>query len=145
MFLSVDILFYIIILLLFFIILLIFFPKNEIILIKQLSLLFSCVIFILTLILWIFFNNELGNFVYVVHLPWLHFFNVYYSIGVDGISIFFIILTAFLTPICILIGWNSIKYKTKEYMIMLLLTELLLINVFAVLDLFFFMYFLKQF
>lgn len=143
MFLSVDILFYIIILLLFFIIFLVFFPKNEIIIIKQLALFFSCIIFILTLILWIFFNNELGNFVYVVHMPWLHFFNVYYSLGIDGISIFFIILTAFLTPICILIGWNSIKYKTKEYMIMLLLTELLLINVFAVLDLFFFYVFFE--
>lgn len=141
---SVDILFYIIILLTLFIFTLILIPNNKIILIKQLTLFYSCFVFILTLLLWIFFNNELGNFVYVVHLPWLSVFNIYYSLGVDGISIFFIILTAFLTPICVLISWKSIINRVKEYMIMLLLTELLLINVFAVLDLFFFYIFFES-
>ena len=141
---SVDILFYIILLLAVFIITLIFVPNNNIILIKQLALIYSCIIFILTLLLWIFFNNELGNFVYVIHLPWLSIFNIYYTLGVDGISVFFIILTTFLTPICILISWKSIVYKIKEYLIMLLITELLLINVFAVLDLFFFYIFFES-
>ena len=77
---SVDILFYIILLLAVFIITLIFVPNN-IILIKQLALIYSCIIFILTLLLWIFFNNELGNFVYVIHLPWLSIFNIYYTLG----------------------------------------------------------------
>lgn len=141
---SVDILFYIIVLLFVFILSLLVIPSSKIILIKQLTLLYSCIVFILTLLLWIFFNNELGNFVYVVHLPWLSVFNIYYSLGIDGVSIFFLILTAFLTPICILISWNSIVYKTKEYMIMLLITELLLLNVFAVLDLFFFYVFFES-
>lgn len=140
---SVDILFYIILLLVFFIISLFFIPSNKVILIKQLALFYSCFIFFLTLLLWVFFNNELGNFVYVIHIPWLSIFNIYYSIGLDGISIFFVILTAFLIPICILISWNSITYKVKEYMIMLLLTELLLVNVFSVLDLFFFYVFFE--
>lgn len=118
-------------------------PSKNIILIKQLGLFFSCLVFILTLFLWIFFNNELGNFVFVLHLPWLNLFNIYYSLGLDGISIFFVILTAFLIPICILASWNAITYKVKEYIIMLLLTELLLINVFAVLDLFFFYIFFE--
>lgn len=141
---SVDILFKIILLLTFFIISLIFIPKHKILLIKQLALFYSCVIFILSLILWIFFNNELGNFVFVVHIPWLDTFNIYYSLGIDGVSIFFLILTAFLTPICIMISWNSITHKIKEYMIMLLLTELLLLNVFAVLDLIFFYIFFES-
>ena len=141
---SVDILFYIIILLGFSILFLVFIPKNNIKLIKQLTLFISCFIFILTLFLWIFFNNELGNFVYVVHIPWLSLFNIYYSLGIDGVSIFFVILTAFLTPICVLISWNSITHKVKEYMIMLLLTELLLLNVFSVLDLFFFYIFFES-
>jgi len=70
-------------------------------------------------------------------------FNVYYSIGIDGISIFFVILTAFLIPICILASWESIQYKVKEFMILLLITEFLLINVFVVLDLFFFYVFFE--
>lgn len=103
----------------------------------------SCLIFNLTLLLWIFFNNEFGNFTLVVYLPWLSGFNIYYSIGIDGISIFFIILTAFLIPICILASWNSITFKVKEFVLMLFITELLLINVFAVLDLFFFYIFFE--
>jgi len=141
---SVNLLLYTIIFLVIFILIIILIPSNNIKLIKQLSLSFSLIIFILSLILWIFFNNELGNFVYVSHIPWLSNFNIYYSIGVDGISIFFIILTAFLTPICMLISWNSIVYKTKEFFLMLLITELLLINVFAVLDLFFFYIFFES-
>jgi len=70
-------------------------------------------------------------------------FNVYYSIGIDGISIFFIILTAFLIPICILASWESIQYKVKEFILLLFITEFLLINVFIVLDLFFFYIFFE--
>jgi len=141
---SVNILVFIIVLLLFFIISLIMIPSYKIILIKKLSLFFSGIIFILTLILWIMFNNEIGNYVYAVHLPWLSSFNIYYSLGIDGISIFFIILTSFLIPICMMISWNAISYRVKEYMIMLLLTEFFLINVFSVLDLFFFYIFFES-
>lgn len=140
---SIDLLLYIIVLLLLVIILIAFIPNNYTSIIKQLALAGSCLVFFLSLLLWIFFNNEIGSYVYVLHLPWLSVFNIYYSLGIDGVSIFFVILTAFLIPICILISWNSIVYKVKEYMIMLLLTELLLINVFAVLDLFFFYIFFE--
>lgn len=141
---SSHFLLYIIILLCIFILILIFIPKNNIELIKQLTLFFSLIIFILTLLLWIFFNNEIGNFIYVFDISWLSIYNVYYSLGIDGISIFFIILTSFLIPLCILISWNSITYKTKEFMILLLFIELLLINVFAVCDLFFFYIFFES-
>ena len=139
-----NFLFYIIFLLFLFILSIIFLPKNNTELIKKFTLLYSLIIFILTLFLWIFFNNELGNFVYVAHISWLSVFNIYYSIGLDGVSIFFVILTAFLTPLCILISWKSVTYKVKEYMLMLLLTEFLLINVFSVLDLFFFYVFFES-
>ena len=135
---SINILLSLIILLTFFIISLLFLPSTNSILIKQVALIYSFIIFILSLLLWIFYNNELGNFVLVIYLPWLSVFNIYYSLGIDGISIFFILLTTFLIPICLLVSWESIKYKVKEFVIMLLLTELLLINVFATLDLFFF-------
>lgn len=141
---SINLLLYIIVFLLIFILIIILIPAQNLKLIKQLSLAFSLVIFLMSLILWIFFNNEFGNFIYVAHIPWLSNFNIYYSIGLDGISIFFVILTAFLTPICMLISWNSIVYRAKEFFLMLLITELLLINVFAVLDLFFFYIFFES-
>ncbi len=134
----------ILVILLFFIITILFIPKKHSVIIKKLTLTYSLIIFSLTLFLWIFFNNELGNFVYVIHLPWLSVFNIYFSVGIDGISIFFIMLTGFLIPLCILISWNSITYKVKEYMLMLLLTEWLLFNVFSVLDLFFFYIFFES-
>ena len=141
---SINILLSLIILLTFFIISLLFLPSTNSILIKQVALIYSFIIFILSLLLWIFYNNELGNFVLVIYLPWLSVFNIYYSLGIDGISIFFILLTTFLIPICLLVSWESIKYKVKEFVIMLLLTELLLINVFATLDLFFFYVFFES-
>ena len=105
-------------------------PTYKIRLIKQIALLSSLIVFIVSLLLWILFNNEENKFIYVLHLPWLSKFNIFYSLGLDGISIFFIILTTFLTPLCILISWYSIKYKIKEFLLMLLITEFLLINVF---------------
>ncbi len=140
---SIDLLLMILMVLVFSIFLLIFIPSRFINLIKQLGLAISCLVFMLTLLLWIFYNNEIGNFVFLKHITWLNVFNIHYIIGIDGISIFFVILTALLIPICILISWNSIIYKMKEFIIMLLLTEFLLINVFIVLDLFFFYIFFE--
>lgn len=60
--------------------------------------------------------------------------NCYYHLGVDGISIFFVILTAILTPLCIIASWGEIKFRVKEYMIAFLLLESLIIGVFCALD-----------
>lgn len=141
---SINILLLIIGLLSVFIFVLFLIPDFKVTLIKQLSLLFSFIILFFSLFLWILFNNEQNSFIFVYHLPWSNFLNIYYSLGIDGISIFFIILTTFLTPFCILISWYSIKYKVKEFMIMFLIIELLLINVFTVLDLFFFYIFFES-
>ena len=64
-------------------------------------------------------------------------------LAVDGISIYFIILTALLIPICILISWNSIKFLVKEYLLCLLVIELLLVGVFTSLDLLLFYIFFE--
>lgn len=56
-------------------------------------------------------------------------------LGVDGVSIYFILLTALLVPICVLISLNSIRFLVKEFLICLLFMELMLIGVFIVLDL----------
>lgn len=142
--LSINLLLLIIISLFFGFIFLFFIPSYKIKLIKKISLVFTLIIFLLTLFLWLLYNNESTNFIFVYHISWISIFNLYYSIGLDGISIFFIILTAFLIPFCILISWYSIKYRVKEFLLMLLLTELLLINVFSVLDLTFFYIFFES-
>ena len=61
--------------------------------------------------------------------------NITYHMGVDGISVLFIILTTFLMPICILASWESIANRVKEYMIAFLLLETLMLGVFGALDL----------
>lgn len=138
-----NLLLIIVLILLFFIIFLFFLSKDDVLKIKCYALSFSVLIFILSLFLWIFYDKELDTFNFVFYASWLRIFNVYYIIGIDGISIFFVILTTFLIPICILASWEAIQYKVKEFMILLLIIEFLLINVFIVLDLFFFYVFFE--
>lgn len=83
-------------------------------------------------------------FQYVQKLGWIPFFNIEIYFGIDGISLFFIILTTFLIPLCILISRNSVKVYVKEYMMCFLLLELLLILVFSVLDLVLFYIFFES-
>lgn len=74
---------------------------------------------------------------------WLEFFPFYFSIGLDGLSLFFVLLTTFLIFICVLISWNSINYRAKEFFFLLFIIEFLLINVFCSLNLFFFYIFFE--
>lgn len=126
---------------------------------KQVGFAFLIYNFLLSLLLWHEFDSLTSHFQFTYYLPWVTvffdtFFSIFgvvfptiksiswlnfdYSLGIDGISIFFIILTTFLMPLCLLLSWDSIKIKLKEYIIILLLIELILINVFSVMDLFFF-------
>ena len=102
--------------------------------IKLVSLYASIVNFLVSIILWVNFDKLSPDFQFVERYAWLSE-NITYHIGVDGISIFLIILTTFLMPFCILISWNSIKDKIKEYMIAFLVLETLMIGVFSALDL----------
>ena len=138
-----NLLLFIIFLFIIFLFILFLIPSYKIVFLKQFSLAFSIVIFLLSLVLWLLFNNQSNEFIFVYHISWISFFNIYYSLGLDGISIFFIILTTFLIPFCILISWYSVQYRVKEFLLMLLLTEFLLLNVFSVLDLFFFYIFFE--
>lgn len=61
--------------------------------------------------------------------------NMFYHLGIDGISLFFIVLTAILTPLCILSSWHSINFRIKEYMVSFLILETLIMGVFSSLDL----------
>nr|WCH58031.1 NADH dehydrogenase subunit 4 [Hypnea brasiliensis] len=109
---------------------------------RQIALWFSCLTFFSSLFLWLQFDSNTPFFQFVSTFVWFPSLNFYYIIGIDGISIFFILLTTFLVIICILISWSSVKHNTKDYLICFLLLEFFLIQVFSVLDiLLFYIYF----
>jgi NADH-quinone oxidoreductase subunit M len=85
-------------------------------------------------IIWANFNGGTAAFQFVEQANWLGF-NITYHMGVDGISVLFVVLTALLMPFCILASWNSIETRVGEYMIAFLLLETLMMGVFCALDL----------
>jgi len=101
---------------------------------RQISLFATAVTFAVTLVLWWLFDPSTPGFQFEETYPWLGG-NINYHLGVDGISLPFVILTAFLMPLCILASWTSIETRVKEYMIAFLVLETLMIGVFVSLDL----------
>ena len=87
-----------------------------------------------SLYLWGQFDPTEHRFQFVEEMDWLGG-SIKYKMGVDGISVLFVVLTAFLMPLCILASWESIEERVKEYMIAFLLLETLMIGVFCALDL----------
>ncbi len=90
--------------------------------------------FLISLFLLLGFNSNSAEFQFVEQYEWLGG-GVTYKVGVDGISILFVILTTALTPVAILAGWDSIQTRVKEYMIAFLILEAVMIGVFVSLDL----------
>ncbi len=90
-------------------------------------------VFIISLIIWIGFDSTNPNFQMVEKFSWLGN-GISYHMGVDGISILFIVLSAFLLPFCILASWENVKERLKAYMIAFLLLEVAIIGVFCALD-----------
>ncbi|MGI9426939.1 MAG: NADH-quinone oxidoreductase subunit M [Hyphomicrobiaceae bacterium] len=89
--------------------------------------------FALSLLIWINFDTTTADYQFVEEHKWFGPFK--YKLGVDGISMLFIILTTFLMPLCILASWESVKERVTEYMIAFLALETLMIGVFCALDL----------
>ena len=94
----------------------------------------SLTTFVVSLLLWYHFDNSAAGFQYVERHPWMPSFGIDYHMGVDGISVFFVILSTFLTPICVLASWEAIQVRVKEYMISFLLLETLMVGMFCALD-----------
>jgi len=96
---------------------------------------FSAIVnFFLSLFLWYSFDTTTSEFQFVEEKSWVNdLFK--FKLGVDGISILFILLTTFITPICIFSGLSSIKVKIKEFLILILVMETLMLGVFCSLDL----------
>ncbi len=98
------------------------------------SIFTSFVNFFITLFLWYSFDSQTFNFQFVEEISWISGF-IKFKFGIDGISILFILLTAFITPICIISCINSVKTRLKEFLIALLVLETFMIGVFCSLDL----------
>ena len=102
--------------------------------IKYVALFTSIVNFLLSIYLWYLFDQNTSDFQFVEDRKWLLGI-INYKIGVDGISILFIILTTFITPLCIISVNNSVKIRLRDFLIAILIMESFMIGVFCSLDL----------
>jgi NADH-quinone oxidoreductase subunit M len=84
--------------------------------------------------LWIGFDSTTGDFQFVEERQWIPALDIGYRVGVDGISLLFILLSTLLTPLCILASWTVIRDRVKEYMIAFLVLETMMVGMFAALD-----------
>jgi NADH-quinone oxidoreductase subunit M len=94
----------------------------------------SLITFALSLILWFRFDPSTADFQFVERAQWLPDFGVNYHMGVDGISVLFVLLSTLLTPICILASWDSVKTRVREYMVAFLVLESMMVGMFCALD-----------
>jgi NADH-quinone oxidoreductase subunit M len=94
----------------------------------------SLVVFLLSLFLWFRFDKSTADFQFVEQVEWLPDFGIGYHMGVDGLSVLFILLSTALTPICILASWQAIESRVREYMIAFLILETMMVGMFAALD-----------
>jgi NADH-quinone oxidoreductase subunit M len=95
----------------------------------------SLIVFVLSIVLWIGFDPSRPDFQFVERVEWIPPLGFAYHMGVDGISLLFVVLSAFLTPLCILASWEAIETKVREYMIAFLVLETMMIGMFCALDL----------
>ena len=106
--------------------------------IRTLTLAISLVVLALAILMWARFDPSSANYQFTERHPWIPAFGIDYSVGVDGISLLLVALTAFLTPIALLSSWNSVHARVKAFSIFILVLESAMIGVFVSLDLFLF-------
>ena len=110
-------------------------------LIRWLAFLISILGFAVTLVLWARFDSTSAEFQFVERVPWIHIdptLAIDYYVGIDGISLLLVVLTAFLTPIALLSSWEGIEKKVKAFSVLILLLDSAMIGVFVSIDLFLF-------
>ena len=102
---------------------------------RSVALVTTLATFLISLLLWVRFDPTKAGFQFEEKLAWVPALNIGYHAGIDGISLFFVLLSTLLTPICILASWESIKVRVKEYMIAFLVLETFMVGMFCALDL----------
>jgi NADH-quinone oxidoreductase subunit M len=101
---------------------------------RNTALMTTTVNFILSLLLFVQFEAGAADYQFVEKYEWFSGIGISYYLGVDGISLYLIMLTTFLMPLCILAGWESIKHRIRDYMVAFLVLESLVIGTFCALD-----------
>ena len=114
---------------------LIFIPSSQKLIMRQFALGITSAVFVSSLFLWLGFDHSTPKFQFVVDSLWLPIANINLILGVDGISLFFIILTTLIFPLCLLASWSFDKGEVKTYLISFLGMEFILLLVFTNLDL----------
>src|SRR6202171_6874008 len=109
--------------------------------IKVFAFVISLLAFVASLHLPVHLHRDAAGFQFEINKQWITTPNIHYHMGIDGISVWLVVLTTFLTPLCVLISWTSIHERVKEFFILLLILETALIGVFTSLDLFLFYFF----
>lgn len=110
---------------------------------KQIALLTTVATFLISLGVWTGFDNSTADFQFVEKAEWLPGVGVNYHMGIDGISMLFVLLSTLLTPICILSAWEAVTKRAKEYMISFLILETMMIGMFCALDMMLFYIFFE--
>ena len=95
----------------------------------------SLITFALSIPLWTGFDAKSTDFQFVERAEWMPSLHIAYHMGIDGISLFFVLLSTLLTPICILASWESVHSRVKEYMLAFLILETMMVGMFCALDL----------
>ncbi len=94
----------------------------------------SAITFVVSLPLWIYFDSSTAHFQFEEQVEWIPAFHIAYHAGIDGISMFFVLLSTLLTPICVLASWEAIHHRVKEYMVAFLVLETMMVGMFCALD-----------
>jgi len=94
----------------------------------------SLVVLAVSLVLWVKFDRAEAGFQFVENDTWLPQWGIAYKMGVDGISVLFVLLSTLLTPICILASWEAIRMRVREYMIAFLVLETMMVGMFSAMD-----------
>ncbi|HYC65661.1 MAG TPA: NADH-quinone oxidoreductase subunit M, partial [Reyranellaceae bacterium] len=102
---------------------------------RSAALITSLVTFFLSLLLWINFDGTKASYQFVEKVDWVPALSIGYHMGIDGISLFFVLLSTLLTPICILASWEAVHVRVREYMIAFLVLETFMVGMFCALDL----------
>ncbi|NWF50877.1 MAG: NADH-quinone oxidoreductase subunit M [Ignavibacteriaceae bacterium] len=107
-------------------------------LIRYFGLAVSIIVFVISLVVYYFFDSNNPDFQFIHKFRWIENLNVFYFVGVDGLSILLVLLTTFLTPLTLLSSWSGITSRVKEFTFFMLMLEFGMIGVFLSLDLFLF-------
>jgi NADH-quinone oxidoreductase subunit M len=103
---------------------------------RNIALSTSLIVFALSIVLWIGFDPSTAAFQFVENARWITIggFTINYHLGIDGISLFFVLLSTLLTVICVLASWTNIHSQVREYMIAFLVLETMMVGIFCSLD-----------